>query len=241
MLKFTQDHEWLRIEGNVATVGITAHASGQLGDIVFVELPEIGKTFAKGDAAAIVESVKAASEIYAPVAGAIISTNSEIVSNPALVNQDSQGEGWFFKMRVDDPFSLDGLMDEDAYKALVDSGSNGPSPREIDEMLKVLGAFSLDAFIDETVPASIRQPRPLDWGLALTEREALEAVRATANLNRNLVSLIGQGYYSAGDPKKHSREPGLVHGIHALPARDQPRAAGSTSKLPDHDFGPDRA
>lgn len=124
MLKFTQDHEWLQIEGNVATVGITAHASGQLGDIVFVELPEIGKTFAKGDAAAIVESVKAASEIYAPVAGAIISTNSEIVSNPALVNQDSQGEGWFFKMRVDDPSSLDGLMDEGAYKAFVDSGSN---------------------------------------------------------------------------------------------------------------------
>ena len=124
MLKFTRDHEWLRIEGNVATVGITAHASSQLGDIVFVELPEVGKTFSKSDAAAVVESVKAASEIYAPVAGEIVGVNPQIVSNPALVNQDAEGEGWFFKMRVDDLSSLDELMDESAYRAIVNSGSS---------------------------------------------------------------------------------------------------------------------
>lgn len=119
MLKFTDDHEWLQIEGDVATVGITTHATEQLGDLVFVELPEEGTDFEAGDTAATLESVKAASDIYAPLAGEIIETNEAIVADPSIVNSDPMGEGWFFKMKLADAAAADALMDEDAYKALV--------------------------------------------------------------------------------------------------------------------------
>jgi len=119
MLKFTDDHEWLRIEGDVATVGITAHATEQLGDLVFVELPEKGTEFETNDTAATLESVKAASDIYAPLAGEIIEVNGAIVDDPSIVNSDPMGEGWFFKLRLVDTSELDALMDEDAYKAMV--------------------------------------------------------------------------------------------------------------------------
>ncbi|MEF2073392.1 glycine cleavage system protein GcvH [Consotaella aegiceratis] len=119
MLKFTEDHEWLRVEDGVATVGITTHATVQLGDLVFVELPEIGKAVVKGDEAAVVESVKAASEVYAPVDGEITEVNQAIADDPSIVNNDAMGEGWFFKMKLNDPASVEGLMDEDAYQALV--------------------------------------------------------------------------------------------------------------------------
>ncbi|MEX6506313.1 glycine cleavage system protein GcvH [Jiella sp. M17.18] len=120
MLKFTQEHEWLRVEGDVATVGITEHASVQLGDLVFVELPEVGKTVSKGDDAAVVESVKAASEVYAPLDGEIVEVNPAIADDPSLVNSDPMGKGWFFKLKLADTGALDALMDEDAYKAMVD-------------------------------------------------------------------------------------------------------------------------
>ncbi len=119
MLKFTDDHEWLKIEGGVATVGITEHATEQLGDLVFVELPEEGSEFEQGDTAATLESVKAATDVYAPLAGEIVESNEAIVDDPAIVNADPMGEGWFFKLKLADPSAADALMDEDAYKALV--------------------------------------------------------------------------------------------------------------------------
>jgi glycine cleavage system H protein len=119
MLKFTQEHEWVRIEGDVATVGITQHAQERLGDLVFVELPEVGKSFAKGALSAVVESVKAASEVYAPIGGEVIAANPAIVADPSLVNSDPMGAGWFFKLKVADPLEVDALMDEADYKALL--------------------------------------------------------------------------------------------------------------------------
>jgi glycine cleavage system H protein len=119
MLKFTDDHEWLDIDGDIATVGITAHATEQLGDLVFVELPEAGAVFVQGDTAATLESVKAASDVFAPLAGEIIESNDAIVDDPSIVNTDPTGAGWFFKMKLTDPSSPDDLMDEDAYNALI--------------------------------------------------------------------------------------------------------------------------
>ena len=119
MLKYTDDHEWLKIEGDIATVGITEHATEQLGDIVFVELPEDGTEFEKNDAAAVVESVKAASDVYMPLDGTIVETNQAIVDEPAKVNEDPQGTGWFFKMKLSNVADADDLMDEAAYKQLV--------------------------------------------------------------------------------------------------------------------------
>lgn len=118
---FTKDHEWLSVEGNVATVGITDYAQAQLGDVVFVELPDVGKALTKGGEAAVVESVKAASEVYAPVDGTVADVNQAIADNPALVNEAPQGDGWFVKIELSDAGQLDGLMDETAYKAFVDT------------------------------------------------------------------------------------------------------------------------
>jgi len=119
MRYFTEDHEWIQVDGDTATVGITDYAQSQLGDIVFVETPEKGKTVSKGDDAAVVESVKAASDVYAPVAGTVIEGNAALADNPALVNEDPEGEGWFFKLTLADAGELDALMDESAYKDFV--------------------------------------------------------------------------------------------------------------------------
>lgn len=118
---FTKDHEWVRLDGDTATVGISLHAQEQLGDVVFVELPEAGREFAKGDQAAVVESVKAASEIYAPVGGSVIEGNKALEEDPALVNRDAEGEGWFFKLRVADAGQTGDLMDRAAYDAYLES------------------------------------------------------------------------------------------------------------------------
>jgi glycine cleavage system H protein len=118
---FSKDHEWVRIDGDIAVVGITEHAQEQLGDVVFVELPAIGRTVSQGGEAAVVESVKAASEVYAPLGGEIIEGNSALEDNPALVNQDAEGEGWFFKLRLSDPAEADGLMDRAAYEAYLET------------------------------------------------------------------------------------------------------------------------
>ena len=116
-MKYTEDHEWLKLDGDTVTVGITKHASEQLGDIVFVELPEVGRTVEAGDEVAVIESVKAASEIAAPLAGEITEVNDTIADNPGSVNEDPTGAAWFFKMKIEDASALDGFMDEDAYKA----------------------------------------------------------------------------------------------------------------------------
>ena len=118
-IRFTEDHEWVRIEGDVATVGITEYAQEQLGDIVFVDLPEAGAEMSQGDEAAVIESVKAASDIYAPISGEVGEVNDALDAEPAIVNQDAQGEGWLFTMSVSDTGELDNLMDADAYKAFV--------------------------------------------------------------------------------------------------------------------------
>lgn len=120
---FTEDHEWLELDGDIATVGITNFAQEQLGDVVFVELPEIGKSFAKGDEAAVVESVKAAAEVYAPVGGEIVAVNELLVDDPALVNTSPTDKGWFMKIRLADVAETDGLMDENAYGAFVEGQS----------------------------------------------------------------------------------------------------------------------
>jgi len=113
---FTEEHEWLSVDGDTATVGITTYAAGQLGDVVFVELPEVGKTVKKGDDIAVVESVKSASEIYAPVSGEITAANDALEDAPETVNEDAQGAGWFFKMTIADASELSSLMDEAAYR-----------------------------------------------------------------------------------------------------------------------------
>jgi glycine cleavage system H protein len=114
-LYFTKEHEWIRVDGEVATVGISDHAQEALGDIVFAEVPDAGKSLAKGDDAAVVESVKAASDVYAPVGGEVIEGNSALADDPALINRDPEGEGWFFKLKLADASELEGLMDEAAY------------------------------------------------------------------------------------------------------------------------------
>jgi glycine cleavage system H protein len=118
---FTKEHEWVRVEGDTATVGISNHAQEQLGDIVFAEVPEAGKQLSKGQEAAVVESVKAASDVYAPVSGEVTEGNSAVADDPALVNSDPEGAGWFFKLKLSDPGELDSLMDEAAYRDFVAS------------------------------------------------------------------------------------------------------------------------
>jgi glycine cleavage system H protein len=116
---FTEDHEWLTVENGVATVGITNYAQEQLGDIVFVELPEAGRKLAKGDAAVVVESVKAASDVYAPVAGEVTAVNSALAEDPARINQSPEGDAWLWKMKLSDPAELEPLMDAAAYQAKI--------------------------------------------------------------------------------------------------------------------------
>ena len=118
MRYYTDEHEWIDVEDDVATVGITDYAQGQLGDIVFVELPEIGKSFAQGEVTGVVESVKAAADVYMPVSGEIVEVNEALRDEPALANTDPLGAGWFFKVRLSNSAELDALMDEAAYKAL---------------------------------------------------------------------------------------------------------------------------
>lgn len=119
-LRFTEDHEWIRVDGDEGTIGISEYAQEQLGDIVYVELPEVGATFEVGDEAAVVESVKAASEIYAPVAGEVTEVNDDLNSDPGLVNRDARGDGWFLKINIGDPSPLAGLMTEADYKDMIE-------------------------------------------------------------------------------------------------------------------------
>ena len=119
-LRFTKDHEWVRLDGDLAVIGITDYAQSQLGDVVYVELPEIGDRIEQGKEAAVVELVKAASEVYAPVSGEVAAVNELLAADPAKVNADPMGEGWFLKLRLDDPGQFDGLLDEAAYQRFVE-------------------------------------------------------------------------------------------------------------------------
>jgi glycine cleavage system H protein len=117
---FTQDHEWVDVDGDIGTVGISEYAQSQLGDVVFVDVPEAGKTLSKGDEAAVVESVKAASDVYSPVSGTVTEGNAALADDSSLVNSDAEAAGWFFKLTLSDPSELDSLMDEAAYAAFVE-------------------------------------------------------------------------------------------------------------------------
>lgn len=120
VMRYTEDHEWLRVDdGDIATVGITDHAQSQLGDLVTVELPKLGKEVAKGAEVAVVDSVKAASEVMAPVSGSIVEVNETLASEPGIVNRDPTGEGWFFKIKMSDPAEMETLMDESAYNKFI--------------------------------------------------------------------------------------------------------------------------
>jgi glycine cleavage system H protein len=118
---FTREHEWIRVDGDTATVGISDHAQEALGDIVFAEVPDAGREVAKGQEAAVVESVKAASDVYAPVSGEVIEGNPAIADDPAIINRDPEGEGWFFKLKLSNPSEVEGLMDENAYREWVNT------------------------------------------------------------------------------------------------------------------------
>lgn len=120
-VKFSKDHEWVSVAGNIATIGITNHAQEQLGDVVFVELPAIGKKVSKGGDAAVVESVKAASEVYAPVSGEVVEVNKELEGDPAMVNRGAESDGWFMKVKISNPAELSELMDKAAYDKFVAS------------------------------------------------------------------------------------------------------------------------
>ena len=117
--RFTKDHEWIRLDGGIATVGITNHAQTQLGDVVFVELPEVGRKATQGEAVAVVESVKAASDVFSPIAGEVTEVNGDLTGQPALVNEDAEGKAWFFRIKISNAADLDKLMDRAAYEAFV--------------------------------------------------------------------------------------------------------------------------
>jgi glycine cleavage system H protein len=119
--RYTKEHEWVRLDGDIATVGISEHAQSQLGDIVFVELPEVGRSVSRGDAMAVVESVKAASDVYAPVGGEVVEANEKLNDDPALVNSGAESDGWFCRIRIADAGEVNQLMDAGAYKAFVES------------------------------------------------------------------------------------------------------------------------
>ena len=122
-IRYTKEHEWVRVDGQVATVGISNHAQEQLGDVVFVELPEVGRTVGRNAAMAVVESVKAASDVYAPISGEVVEVNASLTDDPALVNGDAEGAGWFCKLKIANPAELDALMDAAAYRSFVESQS----------------------------------------------------------------------------------------------------------------------
>ena len=188
---YSKDHEWVRLgEDGLATVGITDHAQEALGDIVFVELPEPGRAVAEGEACAVVESVKAASDIYAPLAGTVTEINEAIVDDPALVNSDAEGDGWFFRLRLADPGGVDELMDRGRLRRI--SGDavmqragrtggaggggrfrraaiSGPTTAEIAAMLQAVGAASLDDLIAQTVPERSAATQALDLPPAIDE------------------------------------------------------------------------
>ncbi len=117
--KFSKDHEWIRVDGDIATVGITVHAQNQLGDVVFVEVPEVGRKVAAEEAIAVVESVKAASDVYSPLTGEVVEANGDLAATPGMVNEDAEGKAWFFKIRLSNPAELDALMDRAGYDAFV--------------------------------------------------------------------------------------------------------------------------
>src|SRR6266478_3454118 len=253
---FTSDHEWLRIEGDVATIGITDYAQSQLGDVVFVELPKVGRSLKKAEAAAVVESVKAASDVYAPISGEVLEVNDTITAEPALVNSDAAGKAWFFKVKIADKSELGVLMNEgrlDERTVQTDQRSGDlfrpPSYRPLAARRH---GDARDRRREKPRCADERDAAALDpaKGAARSRRAAERdrSARAHERTGRaepglNLPDRPGLfRHHSAGrDPAQHPGKPGVVHGLYALSAGDQPGPAGSAVQFPDHDLGPHRA
>ncbi len=216
------------------------------------KLPEAGKKLAKGDTAVVVESVKAASDVYAPVDGEIIEANDGAVVRSGAGQLGRHGDGWLWKMKLADEGQLAGLMDEAGYKKHDRLNTDtrhdrptiplrrrhiGPSAADTRAMLATIGVTSLETLITQAVPKKIRLERPLDLPAAATEAEALAELANKMSANTVLKSFVGLGYHgttcAAGDPAQSVREPGLVHRLHALPGRDQPGPAGNAVQFPD--------
>ena len=185
-MRFTKDHEWVELDGDIATIGITAYAAEQLGDVVFVELPEVGKAVKAGDALAVVESVKAASDVYAPVSGEVAEANAGLADEPETVNAEPEAAGWFVKLKVADPAQVEALMDRAAYEAfLLTPRAGGPmrylplTPADRAEMLGVIGAASHRRSVRRR--ARRRPPSgPVDLPLHQGEMEVERALGALA-------------------------------------------------------------
>ena len=214
---FTTDHEWLRIEGDVATIGVTDYAQSQLGDVVFVELPKVGRSLKKAEAAAVVESVKAASDVYAPISGEVLEVNDALAAEPALVNSDAGGKAWFFKMKIADKSELDGLMDEAAYKPSTRPEERRPMTAPLQTRQRRRHQFRAPSHRPLAArrrrdagdrrrqeprradgarrcrPRSGRRRRSIS-AARLSETEALAHMRELAAQNQVFTSLIGQGY-----------------------------------------------
>ena len=264
-IRYTKEHEWVRMDGDIATVGISDHAQEQLGDVVFVELPEVGRDVAADEACAVVESVKAASDVYAPLAGKVVEINQTIIDDPSIVNSEAEGEGWFFRIEIDDTDAYDALMDAAAYDeyrgdaGLMDALAElaaleaadgfvarhiGPSESDIAAMLHEVGAATLDDLAAKTVPPAIRTNRALDLPPPIDEAAVIAELRGLAGEERAEEVADRHGLsrhaHAAGDPAERAGEPGLVHRLYAVPGGDRAGPAGGAAQLPDHDLRTDR-
>ena len=162
-IKYTEDHEWVKVDGDIAIVGITEHAQDALGDVVFVELPEVGKTLAQKDVAGVVESVKAAADVYMPVSGEVVDVNQALADEPSLANSDPMGAGWFFKVKLSDASQLDALMDEAAYKAFAACPCAATAPRKAHRPA-VNGSAVRPALCLPGAPSHVPRPHPRQPG-----------------------------------------------------------------------------
>ena len=207
-LKYTKEHEWIRVEGDTGAIGITDFAQQQLGDVVYVELPEVGSTITAGQVFGTIESVKAVSELFAPVTGEVVATNGDLKDRPDQVNSKPH-ETWMVKVKLANPGEAASLMDTAAYEALIAKMKQvpfldpldtfaprhiGPRGDEVAAMLKAVGAASLDQLIDEAIPASIRLKAPLDLPPAESESTYLARLKGIAKKNKVFRSFIGLGY-----------------------------------------------
>ena len=263
-IRYTKEHEWVRLDGDIATVGITDHAQEQLGDVVFVELPEIGRDVAADEACAVVESVKAASDVYAPLTGKVVETNQTIIDDPSIVNSDAEGEGWFFRIEIDDTDAFDALMDAAAYDEYVETlglmdalaelaaleaadsfvaRHIGPSEADIAAMLHVVGAATLDDLAAKTVPPAIRTNQALDLPPPIDEAAVIAELRGLAAKNTAEEVADRHGLsrhaHAAGDPAQCAGKSRLVHCLHAVSGGDRAGPAGGAAQLPDDDLRAD--
>ena len=261
-LKYTKEHEWVKIAGSEARVGITDYAQKQLGDVVYLELPEAGRTFNKGDVFGTIESVKAVSELYAPVSGEVTEVNQALTQKPETVNS-APHESWMIVMKMSGdnraicstprstPNSRSNGVQRLQYFRMTQENPGsfqsrhiGPDAAARDEMVRVVGVPSLDALIDQTIPPGIRAASPLDLPRGDSEYRYLRRLRGIAERNVVARSYIGMGYYGCVTPSVILRNvfenPSWYTPVHALSGRDRPGPARVAAQFPDGRQGPDR-